>query len=129
MTIQIEAVMRQLHAITLGHFILALLNHIIVKLDHATTVQTDQVIMVFLMGEFEDRFAAFKMVAGDDPGIIKLVQDPVHGCQADLFSLIEQLLVQLLRTDVLAFRRLQILKDLDPRGGDLQAGVFKLLII
>ena len=129
MTIQIEAVMRQLHAITLGHFILALLNHIIVKLDHATTVQTDQVIMVFLMGEFEDRFAAFKMVAGNDPGIIKLVKDPVHSCQTDLFSLIEQLLVQLFGTDVLAFRCLKVLKDLDARGGDLQAGVFKLLII
>ena len=48
--------------------------------------------------------------------------------QTNLLALLQQQLVELFGADVLAFRGLQVFEDLDPWRGDLEPGVFELLL-
>ena len=52
--VEIEAVVRQCHAIFLRDLILPLLDDLVVKLDHATTVEADQMVMMFLMSQLKN---------------------------------------------------------------------------
>ena len=99
MTIEVEAVVGELHAILLGNLVLSLLDHIIMKLDDAATVETDQVIMVILMGQLEHRLAAFEVVTGHDTGIIKLVEYPVDGVPTRTWIARDKTVAELLDTD------------------------------
>ena len=121
--------MGQLHAVFGGNLVLALFDHVIMKLDDPATVEADQVVVVILMSQLEHGFSPFEVMTGDNTGIIKLVEHPIDGSQTNLLALLQQQLVELFGADVLAFRGLQVFEDLDPWRGDLEPGVFELLII
>ena len=111
MTIQIEAVVGQFDAVTRGDFTLAGFNGFIAKLNDFAAVQADQMIVVMLLSQFENGLAAFKIMTRDDTGIIKLVQHAIYRRQPNFFTHINQALVQIFRTDVMALRFLKHFQD------------------
>ena len=52
--VEIKAVVRQRHAVFLRDLILPLLDDLVVKLDHASTVEADQMVMMFLMSQLKN---------------------------------------------------------------------------
>ena len=64
-------------------------------------------IVVMLLSQFENGLAAFKIMTRDDTGIIKLVQHAIYRRQPNFFTHINQALVQIFRTDVMALRFLK----------------------
>ncbi len=58
--VQIEAVIGQPNVVLLGDIALALLDHLVGELDHLAAVEADQVVVVFLGGQFEHRLAPSK---------------------------------------------------------------------
>lgn len=122
--VQIEAVIGQPDVVLLGDIALALLDHLVGELDHLAAVEADQVVVVFLGGQFEHRFAPFEVVTGNNTGIIKLVENAIYGSETNLFTLVDQSFVQIFRTGVLAVRLLQDFQDFDTGQGDLEPGLF-----
>ena len=61
--VKAERVVGDGEAFGFGNRVLAFFDFGVVKLFHLTTVQTDQVVVMFALVEFENRFAAFKLAA------------------------------------------------------------------
>ena len=61
MGVKTQGMVCQCEAFERGNASLATFNLCIVKLFNASTIQTDQMIVVLAFIEFVDRFAAFKM--------------------------------------------------------------------
>ncbi|SUB17881.1 Uncharacterised protein [Pantoea agglomerans] len=97
----------QLDAMAGRDFTLTRFNRFVAELDNLAAIQADQVIVVMLLRQFEDRLAAFKVVTSHNTGIIKLVQNTVNGRQANLFANVDQAFIQIFRTDVMALRFLK----------------------
>ena len=74
-----------------------------------------EVIVMMLLSQFEDGFTTFKIVASNDPGVIKLVQHAIHGRQTNFFTLIEQEAVDVFGRKMLIGVLFQHFKDLDAR--------------
>lgn len=53
----------------------------------------DQVIVVMLLCQFKYGFTAFKIVAGDDTSVVKLVQYAIYRSQTNFFTHIDQTFV------------------------------------
>jgi hypothetical protein len=77
----------------LGHSLLALLNFWVIKLFYPSTIETDHVVVVLTFIELIDSLTAFKMVAVQNTGLLKLGQHPVDRGQTDVGIFVEQLLV------------------------------------
>ena len=80
-TIKVQAVVGQTDAVTRGDFTLARFDRVIAKFNDLATVEADQVIVVLLLGQFEDRFTTFEIMTGDNARVIKLVQHAIDGSQ------------------------------------------------
>ena len=50
-------------------------------------------IVVMLLGQFENGFAAFKIMTGHDTRVIKLVQNTINRGQANFFTHVDQAFV------------------------------------
>jgi outer membrane protein assembly factor BamE len=74
-----------------GHGVLSGLDFGIVELLHSSAIQTNHVVMVLPLVEFIHRFATFKMVATQYPGLLELGQNPVNSGQPDVGIFVEQL--------------------------------------
>ena len=83
----------ELDIVAHGDFMLAALNKFIGKLDHFTTAQANQMVVMMLGGELKYGFATFEVVTADNASIIKLVQYPIDGSQTYLFTDIQQFLI------------------------------------
>jgi len=95
----------------LGDAVLTFFNFIIKKLFHQPAIQTHQVIMMRALVELEDGLAGFKMVATEQPGLLKLREYPVNGCQTDIKILGKKELVDILGRQVSHRAALEDLKD------------------
>ena len=60
---------------------------------HLAAVEADQVIVVMLLCQFKYGFTAFKIVAGDDTSVVKLVQYAIYRSQTNFFTHIDQTFV------------------------------------
>lgn len=80
-----------------GNLFLARFNGAVVELFNVTALQADDVIMVFAMIEFEYGFAAFKMVAHQQAGVLKLGEYAVDRGQTDIFPAAMQDVVNVFR--------------------------------
>ena len=60
-TVKIETVVSQANAMFCGDFTLTRFDGIITKFDNLTAVEADQVIVVMLLGQFENGFSASKL--------------------------------------------------------------------
>lgn len=109
-----------------GDFFLAGLDGRIVELLDMTALQANDVIMMFALVKLKHRFAAFKMVSHQQSGFFELGQHPVHGCQADIFSAAEQLLVNVFRAQMAFFTIFKQIQHLETWQSGLEAGAFEV---
>ena len=77
-------------AFLLCDIVLAFFNFSVVKLFNPTAVQTNQMVMVLAFIEFIDRFAALKMTATQNIGLLELRQHPVNRSQAHVGAAFKQ---------------------------------------
>ncbi len=127
--VQIQRVVGELHLVFLGDGFLPLLDHLVDEFHHLAALQTDQVIVVAAVVEFEHGMAAFEMVAQHEAGLFELGQHPVHRGEANVIALFQQGLVDVFGAHVTAGRHLEDLQDFHPGQGDLEAGFLELLVI
>lgn len=78
--VQIQTVIGQLDTMLFSNFTLKRFNGFITKFDHFAAIQANQMIVMMLLRQLKDRFAAFEIMAGNNTGIIKLVQYTVNRC-------------------------------------------------
>ena len=71
-----------------GDFFLALFDFGVEEFFYAAALQAHQVIVVAALIEFEHSFAAFKVVADQESGLLELGEHAVHGGEADVFMLV-----------------------------------------
>lgn len=74
----------------LGNLDLALFNFRVVKFFNPGTLQANQVVVVSSLIELEHCLAAFKVVAGKQPGLLELREHPVYRRQTDIEPLAYQ---------------------------------------
>lgn len=103
---------------------LTLFNHLIDKFLDLAALHANDMVMVLAMLQLEHRVAPLEMVACDQTGGLELGQYPVDRGQANLFTTFQQLLVNILSTEMAQTAFFHDFKDFDPRQGYLQAGFF-----
>jgi hypothetical protein len=89
--VQAQGMVSDFEAFGFGHSVLSGLDFGIVELLDSPAIQANHVVMVLPFVEFIHRFATFKMVAAQDPGLLKLGQNPVNSGQPDVGIFMEQL--------------------------------------
>ncbi len=62
-----------------GNIPLTRFDKLITKFNDLAAVKTDQVVVMMLLRQFKNGFTAFEIMAGDDPGVIKLIQYAING--------------------------------------------------
>ena len=66
---------------------------------------------MMLLRQLENGFTAFEVVASDDAGIIELVKYAIDRGKANLFTHVNQTLIEVFRTDMMIDRFLQHFED------------------
>jgi len=89
-----------LETLGVGNIVLTLLNTGVVKLFNAAAIKAHQVVMVLALVEFIDRFAAFKLTARQNTGLLKLHQHAVDGGQTNIGTLLQSETVNVLGAHV-----------------------------
>lgn len=110
-TVQIEAVVGQADAVARGDFTLTRFNRIITEFDHFAAIEANQVIVMMLLRQLENGFTAFKVVTSDDARIVELVKYAIDRGKANLFTHVNQTLIEVFRTDMMIDRFLQHFED------------------
>ena len=99
-------------------------NDIIIELLDSATIQTDHMVMVTPLIQFEHRLVTFERVSLDDTGRFEVSQDPIHRGKTDLFPRVKQRLIDIFGAHMKIGMRFQYLQNLHPRQCYLQARVF-----
>ncbi len=100
-TVQVQAVVGEADTVTRRDFTLARFDGIIAKFNDLAAVEANQVIVVMLLGQFENGFTAFEIMTGHNARVIKLVQHTIDGSQPNLFTHVDQTFIQIFRTDMM----------------------------
>lgn len=120
----------QLEAVLFGNFLLATLDGLIEELDDLATLQAHHVVMMFLLGDFEDRVTAIEIVPHHQPCRLELGQHAIDGGQTNIFTRFEKRLVDVLGTQVvLSWCVLENLQYLDARQGHLETGLAQFMVL
>lgn len=125
--VHIEVVIGQFESEFFGDDALATLDLWIDELLHATALDADDVVVMLVLGNLKDGMAAFKMVPDNQTRLLELRQDPVDRGKADLFVLLDKLLVHILRAQMMHVRTFQYLQNLNARQSNFQTSVLELL--
>jgi hypothetical protein len=110
-TVKVQAVVRQADAMTRRDFTLARFDGIIAEFNDLAAIEADQVIVVLLLGQFENRFTAFEIMTGNNARVIKLVQHAIDGSQPNLFTHVDKTFIKVFRTDMVIVWTLKHFKD------------------
>ena len=121
--VQHEAVVDQLEAVLLGDIVLQALDLVAGELDDVAGLDADHVVVMLAVVELEHRVTALEVVAGHQAGGLELRQHTVDRGQTDFLTRIQQVLVNVLGTQVPIRGILEDLKDLQARQRDLEAGL------
>ena len=105
-----------------GDLPLALFDQLVMELFDSSAAYADNVVMMILDGDFEYRATALELESADQAGLLALGQNPVDGCDADLFTLLDQHLIEVFCADVTAAIVLQHLQNLDAGKRNLKTG-------
>ena len=70
-----------------------------------------EVIVMVLLGQFEDRFTAFEVMTGNNARVIKLVQHAINGGQTNLFTHVDKTFIEVFRTDMVVVWTLKHFED------------------
>ena len=76
--------------VTVGNFLLELLDSVIDKFDDLSRLQANHVIVVTAVGEFENRYPAFEVVPVHQASALELRKHPVDRGQAEFVTPVEQ---------------------------------------
>ena len=76
-----------------GDFTLTRFDRLIAEFDHFATIEANKVIVMVLLGQFENRFTAFEVVTSHNASIIKLVQHAINSSETNFFTHVDQALV------------------------------------
>ncbi|MEN9772858.1 MAG: hypothetical protein RJA58_1501 [Pseudomonadota bacterium] len=98
---------------------LAILDLAIHKLFDKAAVKTDQVVMMRAFIELKNRFPGFEITPLENAGLLELREHPIDGRQANFLGIRQQGAIDVLRSQVAAFRALEYLQHLDPGAGNL----------
>jgi len=80
----------KLESLLSGNPALPILDLGIAELLHPAAVQADQVIVMGSLVQFKDRLTRLKMAARENPSLLKLGQDAIHGGQANIDGFSQQ---------------------------------------
>ena len=90
----------KLKTLLAGNPTLTILDLGIAELLHPAAVQADQVIMMGSLVELKDRLTRLKMAARENPGLLELGQDAIHGGQTDIDSFGQERPIDILGREV-----------------------------
>ena len=111
---------------TFGDLFLAFFDRFIDELFDAAAVQTDDMVVMRSLVEFENGHAVFKMVPRHQPGRLELCEHAVHRREADVLVRLDQALVDALSRHMTSRAPLENLEDLEPRTRDFEAGLAQI---
>lgn len=118
--VHIQLVVGQLEAEVVCNHLLAPLDLVIGKLFDPAAFHANDMIVVFIGCHFEDRMSAFEVVANDQTRFLKLREHAVDGGEADLLVVLDEMLVDILRAEMVHIGAFQNLQDLESRQRDLE---------
>lgn len=110
-----------------GHTVLAFFDLGIKKFFNAAAVQAHKMVMMLPFVELVDGFAALKMAAAQNAGLLELRQHPVDRCQAHVRPVKQQHAKYVLCGHVALAALLEYLQNLEARQGCLETGIFQLV--
>lgn len=112
MGVENEAVLREGEVVFFGDSTLAFFNGIIDKLFDMTAIQTYDMIVMDTLIAFEHRLPTLKVVAHDQTRRLELGEHPIYRRQADGFTIIDQLFINIFRLEMNISLILQNIQDL-----------------
>ncbi len=115
-------VFAQLEAVGFGDRILARFDLGIKELDHTTTVDAEDVVMMVALVQFKYGLAGFEMMAFEDASLLELGQYAIDGSQTHIQLFRQQDAINVFGGKVAILGALEKIEDLQARHGDLQAG-------
>ena len=118
--IEYQTMIDQFVAMLAHYLLLKVFNIIIMKLNNLTCFHTDHMIMMFTAGKLKNGMPTIKIMTNHQTRSLKLSQYPVNGCQADIFTSLQQSLINILHTQMGVNRRLHNLQNLDPGQSHFQ---------
>jgi len=95
--------------------LLTILDLGVIELFDPAALQTDQMIVVSTLVDFEDRLARFEIAAAKNSGLLELRQHPVDSSEADLDVIIDQNAIDILGAHVPLPATLENFQDLQAR--------------
>lgn len=101
--------------------LLPLLDHVVDEFFDATALDTDDMVVMTAVIEFEYGAATLKIVPLHQTGGLELGENPVNGSQADVLARVQQRPVDLLGGHVEFRITLQDAENFYPRQGDFQS--------
>lgn len=116
-------------AVLQGYGLLADLDGRLEELHHLAAAHAHQVVVVSAPIQLEDRLAALEVVACDQTRTLELGQDPIDRRQAHVVLLVQEGLVDLLRTQVAPVAVLEHGENLEPGACDLEPCLFDVLTV
>jgi len=117
----------QREAAVFGDFVLAFFDLGVVELLDLAALQTNEMIVMTTLVEFENGAPALEMMSLQQSGLLKLREDAIHGCQPDICVVVEQQLVHIFGAHVALLGVLEKLQHLQPGEGCLEANALKIL--
>ena len=93
----------------------------IVELFHVPAFHTDDVVVVAALFQFENRFAAFEMMADEKSRLLELGEHAVNGCETRISTFFQQRPVDVLGGQVTHGALLEDLEYAQPRRGCFEA--------
>ena len=111
----------------LGHLALQSFYVLADKFNNVPRLNTDHVIMMFALVDFEYRVPTLEVMAHHQPGIFKLCENAVYRREPDILAGIQQLLVDILGAQVARFDILENFENSKPRQGYFEPGGAKFL--
>lgn len=112
----------EFEAMLFGDLVLKPFNGFVVEFDDLAAFQADHVVVMFLLGNLEQGMTTIEVMANDQASGFELSQYAVHGGQADIFTSIQQRLVDVLGAEMSLHvpGLLENLQDLDAGKRDFK---------
>jgi len=111
----------------LGDFYLATLDLGIEEFLYVPALHAYQVIVMSALVQLEHRFAAFEVMAGEQPRLLELGEHAVDGSEPDLHAFAQQELIHVLGRKMPLLAALEEIEDLQPGKRGFQPDGFQVL--
>ena len=110
----------------LGNAVLALLDFSVDELFNLAALQTNQVVVVITMVEFEYRLVTIKVMAHQQARLLKLRKHAIYRGQPDILAIISQQSIHFFCSHVALVALLEQIEDSQAWQRGLEADVFEI---